>query len=203
MYVHTFSTEINWRNCNLTNITMICYNIYQYTLIQIMQSLPSKTILPEHLTSWLFFQRCNKDQKSMPDSVGICLIFSWQDKAQEQPNIKHITQPLASQSLSRLEKPVADKRDNAMRINKGVTVSLFQTECRPQTRCIQYVSYNEERPGKTCSTQQGYNRGAASREGVTNNGNQRSCWHLRSRIGDCLLQERQVWWEKQDKDKKK
>lgn len=31
-------------------------------------------------------------QASVLDSVGICLIFSWQDKAHKQPNIKHIKQ---------------------------------------------------------------------------------------------------------------
>lgn len=45
----------------------------------------------------LLTQGSGKYQKSAPDSVGICLIFSWHDKTQEQPNIKHITQPRANQ----------------------------------------------------------------------------------------------------------
>lgn len=112
--------QLNWRN------TSEHYNhILWYLAIDNKAQNAKFTIrnhLPEHLTSWIFFfQRYNSDQKSMPDSVGICLIFSWHNEAQEQPNIKHITQLLASQSLSsRLEKPV-DKRYNAIRINKGVT----------------------------------------------------------------------------------
>ena len=39
--------------------------------------------------------------RCVPDSVGICLIFSWRDYAEEQPNIKHITQPLAESRRSR------------------------------------------------------------------------------------------------------
>lgn len=62
------------------------------------------------------FSGMKQGQKSVPDSVGICLIFSWHYKAQEQPNIKHITQLLANQEEScRLEKPVAQKKHEAVR----------------------------------------------------------------------------------------
>lgn len=54
-------------------------------------------------------QRESTAQKSGPDSVGICLIFSWHDEAQEQPNIKHITQPLAGQrEPGKRESPVQE-----------------------------------------------------------------------------------------------
>lgn len=92
---------------------MLCfhtYDTYQYLSESIMK-FPIHDHLPEYLTPKASFQSYDKDQKSALDSVGICLIFSWHDIAQEQPNIKHITQPLASQrESSRLESP-RQKRD--------------------------------------------------------------------------------------------
>lgn len=48
---------------------------------------------------WFYLNICSLQvcfavvqQASVLDSVGICLIFSWQDKAHKQPNIKHIKQ---------------------------------------------------------------------------------------------------------------
>lgn len=54
---------------------MILYNLAMdnYTLTA---KFKVQTHLPEYLPSLVFLKWYSKDQKSMPDSVGICLIFS-------------------------------------------------------------------------------------------------------------------------------
>lgn len=138
-----------------------------------LQSLQSKTILPELLTPWVFFSVTQqKAQKSMPDSVGICLIFSWHGQAQEQPNIKHIIQPLASQSISRLDQPVANQRDNAMRINTGVTEinaeNITQSACFRQKHRMHRVCIMGKDLNNLFSTRGIQQEGEALREGLSN-----------------------------------